>query len=162
MGMVCASPRFFLKIILLLTILAGSACAPSGGSDASAKASTLVIVSANGEHKFKVEVADDDAERRLGLMYREQLAPNAGMLFDFEEPRPVSMWMKNTLISLDMAFIDEDGVIRRIAAETTPRSLESIPSGAPVLAVLEVDGGTFERLGVKAGDKVRHPLFEHR
>ena len=92
---------------------------------------------------------------------RTELAENAGMLFDFEETQPVSMWMKNTLIPLDIAFIDKDGVIRRIAAETTPRSLESISSGAPVIAVLEVNGGVFERLGVEEGDRVRHPMFNN-
>jgi len=81
------------------------------------------------------------------------------MLFDFERDQPVSMWMKNTLIPLDMAFIAKDGVIKRIAENTTPRSLESIPSGEPVVAVLEVNGGTFARLGVRSGDTVRHPMF---
>ncbi len=121
---------------------------------------TVVISSASGEHRFKIELADDNEERRVGLMYREELAAGAGMLFDFGEPQPVSMWMKNTLIPLDMAFIDETGVIQRIAANTTPRSLESIASGAPVTAVLEVNGGVFEQLGVKPGDRVKHPIFK--
>ena len=87
------------------------------------------------------------------------MAPDAGMLFDFGEPQPLAMWMKNTLIPLDLAFIDKDGVIRRITANATPRSLESLPSGSPVIAVLEVNGGVFEKLGIKAGDKVRHKMF---
>ncbi len=139
-----------LKVICLC--LVATACAQSDH--------VAVISSSTGEHKIKVEIADDDEERRVGLMYREELAPGTGMLFDFGETRPVSMWMKNTLIPLDMAFIDKSGVIRRIAENTTPRSLESIPSGTPVSAVLEVNAGVFERLGVKPGDKVKHRIFE--
>ncbi len=120
----------------------------------------LIILTKTAEHTFTVEFADTDEARRLGLMFRTELSDDAGMLFDFGDPRPVSMWMKNTLLSLDMAFIDEKGVIRRIASNTTPRSLESIASGVPVVAVLEVNGGTLERLGIKAGDRVQHRLFE--
>lgn len=151
-----------LRIILaLMMLLSGVACAgPDNGGRRNARADTLVIYTDTGEHRFNIELADDDEERRLGLMYRTELADDAGMLFDFGDPQPVSMWMKNTLISLDMAFIDEEGVIRRIAARTTPRSLESIHSGANVIAVLEVNGGVFERLGVEEGDKVAHPIFQ--
>jgi len=151
----------FKSIALLLTIFAAAACARSDNLNAaSGKAvSKLVIESASGEHIFKVELVNTQETRRLGLMYRTELAPNAGMLFDFEEPQPVSIWMKNTLISLDIAFIDETGIIKRITADATPRSLESMPSGADVLSVLEVNGGTFASLGIKEGDRVRHPLF---
>ncbi|GJL94590.1 MAG: hypothetical protein DHS20C05_09950 [Hyphococcus sp.] len=152
------------NFILLLTIVTSAACAQSDGlANRSSKAADKVtIVSETGEHQFTVEIADDDPTRQLGLMYRESMAEDAGMLFDFEQTRPVAMWMKNTLISLDMAFIDEEGVILTIAAETTPRSLESIPSGPPVLAVLEVNAGIFEELGVKPGDKVLHPIFDRK
>ena len=148
----------FLKVAAAL--LFAGACAENGVLARANAEDVLVVVSDTGEHRFVVELADDDEERRVGLMHRTELAENAGMLFDFEETQPVSMWMKNTLISLDMAFIDKDGVIRRIAAETTPRSLESISSGVPVIAVLEVNGGLFERLGVEEGDRVRHPMFD--
>ena len=152
------SPRIILVLIMLLF---GAACAgPDNNGRRNAAADTLVIYADSGKHRFTIELADDDEERRLGLMYRTELADDAGMLFDFGDPQPVSMWMKNTLIPLDMAFIDEQGVIRRIAANTTPRSLESIPSGANVIAVLEVNGGLFERLGVEEGDKVAHPIFQ--
>ena len=146
---------------LLLTIFAAAACARSDNLNAASDkaVSKLVIESASGEHIFKVELVNTPETRRLGLMYRTELAPDAGMLFDFEEPQPVSIWMKNTLMSLDIAFIDEHGVIKRITADATPRSLESMPSGADVLSVLEVNGGTFASLGIKAGDRVRHPLF---
>lgn len=141
--------------------LSAGACAQSDQSARGGARDDLVIIETDeGSLRFTVELADSDEERRVGLMFREQLAADAGMLFDFGDPQPVSMWMKNTLIPLDMAFIDEDGVIRRIAAETTPRSLASISSGAPVVAVLEVNGGAFAALGVEEGDVVRHPMFD--
>ena len=145
-----------MRIIAALALLAVAAC-----SDSNADESRLVIETRSGAHEFSVELADDEEELRTGLMYRNSLGPDAGMLFDFgPAPRPVSMWMKNTLIPLDMAFIAESGRIARIVAMTTPQSLTSIPSGEDVVAVLEVRGGRFAELGVKEGDIVRHPWFE--
>ena len=140
----------------------GASCARDGATAAQAAAAenVLTIVSGDREHRFRIELAKSDEERSQGLMFRTELADDAGMLFDFgPEPRPVSMWMKNTLIPLDMAFIAEGGRIARIAAMTTPRSLTSVPSGEDVIAVLEVRGGRFGELGVKEGDVVRHPMF---
>lgn len=143
---------------LLAALLGATACAPNHGR--SAPTDKLVVRSASGEHEFTVEIADTDEEREIGLMYRTSMPENAGMLFDFRhDVREHSMWMKNTLIPLDMAFIAADGRIVRIAAMTTPRSLSSISSGAPVAAVLEVNGGRLATLGVKEGDLVRHPVF---
>jgi len=157
---------YFVRVLTCIKIFClcfvATACAQgdrAAGFGAAAN-DIAVISSASGEHRFRVELADDNEERRVGLMYREELAAGTGMLFDFGDPQPISMWMKNTLIPLDMAFIDEHGVILRIAANTTPRSLESIASGSPATAVLEVNGGAFERLGVKPGDKVKHPIFK--
>ena len=122
--------------------------------------STLTIKTAAGErHRFAVELALTTPEHAQGLMFREQLADDAGMLFVYESERPVAMWMKNTLIPLDMLFIARDGTITSIAARTTPQSLEVIPSGQPVKAVLELNGGTSERLGIQPGDQVLHPLL---
>jgi uncharacterized membrane protein (UPF0127 family) len=84
------------------------------------------------------------------------------MLFDFARDSEVSMWMKNTLISLDMIFITRDGRIHRIAENTEPLSERIIPSGGPVRAVLEVIGGTARKLGLAAGDRVAHPMFSAR
>jgi hypothetical protein len=95
-------------------------------------------------------------------MHRTSLAENSGMLFDFRPRNEIqSMWMKNTLIPLDMAFIGADGRIVKIAEMTTPRSLQSIRSEAPAVAVLEVNGGKLSALGVKPGDLVRHPIFDN-
>ncbi len=147
-----------LVIWLIAAFASAASCAPKG--DRQAGLGEVFISTSTGEHRFQVEIADTDEERTLGLMYRTEMADNAGMIFDFtHDVREHSMWMKNTLIPLDMAFIGGDGRIVRIAAETTPRSLTSIRSGAPVAAVLEVKGGRFEALGVQEGDIVRHPLF---
>lgn len=105
-------------------------------------------------HAFQVEIAATDAERAKGLMFRRELAVNAGMLFDFATPQPVTMWMKNTLLPLDMLFVAEDGRVVNIAERTVPGSLAAIPSDEPVRFVIEVNGGTASRLRLKAGDRV--------
>ncbi len=142
------------------TLATGASCARDVAPAASIDERVLTIASSDAEHRFNVEVVRTDEERAQGLMFRTELADDAGMLFDFgPEPRPVSMWMKNTLIPLDIVFIAEGGRIARIAAMTTPRSLTSIPSGEDVIAVLEVRGGRLGELGVKEGDMIRHPWF---
>ncbi len=120
----------------------------------------LSIVTQGGQKQsFQVEVARNDADRAQGLMFRRSMAPDRGMLFDFGRVEPVSMWMQNTYLSLDMLFIRQDGTIARVAANTEPLSTRTIPSGEPVLAVLELNAGTTAKLGIKAGDRVEHPLF---
>ncbi len=124
--------------------------------------STLEIVSTSGVHAFNVELATTEPERERGLMFRKELPQGQGMLFDFFTNQPVSFWMHNTYIPLDMIFIRSDGVIMRIAENTKPMSDDLVPSGAPVRAVLEVIGGTARELGIKAGDKVINPIFGQR
>ena len=119
----------------------------------------LTIVSGSARHAFQVEVARNDADRAQGLMYRRNLAPDRGMLFDFGRVQPISMWMQNTYIPLDMLFIRPDGTIARVAENAEPLSTRTIPSGEPVLAVLEVPGGTAARLKLKPGDRIEHALF---
>ena len=114
----------------------------------------LKIVSGSRSHDFTVEVAATADEQSRGLMFRETLAPNAGMVFPFRVPRPASFWMMNTLIPLDMIFIRADGTIARIAANTVPHSLEPVGVGEPVAAVLEIAGGRAAALGIKEGDVV--------
>ena len=124
-----------------------------------AEEQTLEIVTKNGVHVFSVELAATDADRMKGLMFRKELPEGKGMLFDFQQDRDVSMWMRNTLIPLDMLFINADGSIRRIAENTEPLSERTIPSGGPVRGVLEVIGGTTRKLGIAPGDRVAHPVF---
>jgi len=123
---------------------------------------TLEIASKTGVHVFSVEVVDNDADRAKGLMFRKELPEGKGMLFDFKREQEVSFWMENTYIPLDMLFIRSDGRILRIAENTEPLSTRMIPSGGPVLAVLEVIGGTARKLGLAPGDRVAHPIFKPR
>jgi uncharacterized membrane protein (UPF0127 family) len=117
-----------------------------------------VIETANGPHRFAIEIADTPEERAQGLMFRETMAADAGMLFDYGfDQQGVAFWMKNTPLPLDMIFIRSDGTITQIAADTTPFSLEPVPSALPVRFVLEVNAGTAKRLGLKPGDRLRHP-----
>src|SRR5919107_979425 len=121
----------------------------------------LAIVTQGGQrHSFQVEVARNDADRAQGLMYRRSMPADRGMLFDFGKVEPVAMWMQNTYIPLDMLFIRPTGVSARLAADTEPLSTRTIPSGEPVLSVLELNAGTAARLGIKPGDKLEHPLFK--
>ena len=120
---------------------------------------TLEIASKTGVHIFAVEIADTDAQREKGLMFRKNLPDGQGMLFDFKREQDVSFWMQNTYIPLDMIFIRGDGSILRIVENAEPLSTRLIPSGGPVLAVLEVIGGTAHRLGIAPGDRVAHPIF---
>ncbi|MCE2510638.1 MAG: DUF192 domain-containing protein [Alphaproteobacteria bacterium] len=152
-----------LAIGLTLLLLVGCGFAPglaSPGPMETLEREPLSLVTAAASHPFQVEVADTDEERARGLMYRESLAPDHGMLFDFERPTTqAAMWMKNTLISLDMLFLGPEGRIVLIAADTTPGSLEPIGTRRPVRAVLELLGGTAARLGVRVGDRVEHRIF---
>jgi hypothetical protein len=118
------------------------------------------IETAEDRFEFQVEVAATPAQRSRGLMFRDHLAADRGMLFDFERPQPVTMWMRNTLISLDMLFVRDDGRISRIVAETEPLSDRTIGSGEPVRAVLELRGGRAAELGIRPGDRLVHPMFE--
>ncbi len=133
---------------------------PASGGE-TAQVESLEIVTASGVMPFSVEVMRTDEELQRGLMFRKDLPEGRGMLFDFRPERPVAMWMKNTLIPLDMIFIQADGRILRIAENTEVQSEKIIPSGGPVRGVLEVIAGTAKKLGIKPGDRVAHPLFDH-
>ncbi len=138
-------------------LAAGSACGQA--DDVKFERSSLVIVTAAREIKFDVDMATTEAQREHGLMYRKQLGAYEGMLFDFFREQPVSFWMKNTLIPLDMVFIAADGTVRHVHSNATPMSTDTISSEAAVRAVLEINGGTARLLGIKPGDKVKHPIF---
>jgi uncharacterized membrane protein (UPF0127 family) len=119
----------------------------------------LEIVTKTGVHVFSVEMATTEQEKETGLMYRKELADGKGMLFDFSPEQEVSMWMKNTYISLDMIFIRADGRILKIAENTEPMSTRIIPSNGLAKGVLEVIAGTAQKYGIQPGDRVGHPLF---
>lgn len=119
----------------------------------------LTIVTDAGDIEMSVLFADTDPERARGLMFREELADDAGMLFDFETVRPVSMWMRNTLIPLDIIFLSEEGVIVKIIGNARPHSLRQLLSDFPVRAVLEVRGGLTAEREITPGDRVEHAMF---
>jgi uncharacterized protein len=119
----------------------------------------LIIETAGGPVEFIAEIADTPDSRQRGMMFRESMAPDAAMLFDFEVEQPVAIWMANTLISLDIIFVRADGTIAKIIAHAQPLSRRSLPSDFPVLGVIEIAGGRAGELGIAPGDLVRHPLF---
>ncbi len=160
------------RLITILTLLLALLAVPGPGSSPSPaqaqSAGRLVtfekndisIETAAGErHAFEVEVAVTSDQRAQGLMFRRTMAAEAGMLFLFGGSAPRAMWMKNTLIPLDMLFIDEAGKIVRIEERTVPHSLRAIVSGQPASAVLELNAGTASRLVIEPGDRVLHPAF---
>ncbi len=130
-----------------------------GHGASAAETEPLEIVTKSGVQMFAVEMARTEEQKTTGLMYRKELADGRGMLFDFSPEQPISMWMKNTFIPLDMIFIRADGRILRIAENTEPQSTKIIASGGPAKGVLEVIGGTARKYGIAAGDRVAHPLF---
>jgi uncharacterized protein len=142
----------------LLALLLLMAAAPS--AEAKMRRETLTLVTAAGERKIDIEVAETMEEKALGLMFRTTLADTAGMLFPYGSPQELTMWMRNTYIPLDMVFIRADGVVHRIEVRTTPLSEKVIASEGNVTAVLELAGGASERLGLKPGDRVLHSHFK--
>ena len=138
----------------LVVVVAFAGAARSDGLEA------LQIVTATGTHDFQVEIARDEASRARGLMDRRFMPANHGMLFEFEREAPEAFWMKDTYIPLDMIFISRAGVVTNIAANAEPLSERAIPSGPPCMAVLELNGGAAARIGLKVGDRVRHPFFK--
>lgn len=145
-----------LGLILLLLC----AAAPAAAQAIFGTGRLSIETAAGKTHDFQVEIAETPEQRAQGLMFRREMAADAGMLFLFGGSQERAMWMKNTLIPLDMLFIDEKGKIVRIAERTVPYSTRAITSGGPVAAVLELNAGTASRLAIKPGDRVRHPAFE--
>lgn len=143
-----------MRVLLYLAIV--FAVAPAF---AAAKTERLVVETSAGVRVFDVEVVREEKERNRGLMYRKKLADTGGMLFDYDPPQDVAFWMKNTYIPLDIIFIDASGRIITIAAETTPLSLDRIPSNGLARGVLEIKGGLAAKRGIKVGDRVRHAIF---
>ncbi|HTZ79605.1 MAG TPA: DUF192 domain-containing protein [Stellaceae bacterium] len=149
--------RRVLAAVLLLA-LTGLA-SPARADLATFAKSKVVVETASGKYPFNVELALSQPQMMQGLMYRQSLAPDAGMLFDYGAPQPVAFWMKNTLIPLDMIFIGADGKVVDFHERAVPLSLDTIESKVPARAVLEVNGGTIARIGLKVGDTVHHAFF---
>jgi uncharacterized membrane protein (UPF0127 family) len=161
--------RLFFCSIVMLAMLAGGLQAQGlrphepfdPAKSQTLATSTLVIQSGTQSHRFVVELADTDKQRNIGLMHRNALAADHGMLFNFHREQVTRFWMRNTFIPLDMIFISARGEIVAIAENTTPHSDTPVGPSAPIGAVLEVPGGTSARLGLKAGDIVHHRIFRN-
>ncbi len=149
-----------MTILRLLALILFAALAPAicvaGASESPTK---LSVVTASGTHDFTVEVMRSRVELEKGLMFRREMAPDKGMLFDFGTAQDVSMWMKNTYLALDMLFIGGDGRIVSVKENAAPMSEDIISSGGPITGVLEINAGTAKRLSIRPGDLVRHPMF---
>lgn len=142
--------------ILVFLILGVAATVVAQNSFAQALAQ-ITLNASTGTYTFAVEVMRTPEERSVGLMHRQHMDTDKGMLFDFGDTRPVRMWMKNTLIPLDMIFISEAGTIAGIAHDTVPMSTEILSSPKPVRYVLELNAGTSRKLGFNVGDRVQLP-----
>lgn len=153
-----ALSAFSACLVWMLVALAPSAALAQAAAPGAPE--QLTIVSGDKRHVFQVEVMRTPDQRARGLMHRNYMPADRGMLFDFARNEPVAMWMQNTYITLDMLFIRADGTIARIAERTEPLSTRTIPSGEPVLSVLEINGGISDKLGIKPGDRIEHALFK--
>jgi uncharacterized membrane protein (UPF0127 family) len=116
-----------------------------------------VFHTSKGDFAFNVEIADTEASRERGLMFRTSLAPDAGMLFDYHTEQQASFWMQNTLIPLDMIFISADGIVKTIHVNARPMDTTAIPSEVPIRFVMEIAGGRSQEIGLKVGDRFEHP-----
>lgn len=158
--------KAFLCCISLAALPSPSALADSASErqlDRAFRRSALQIATPDARlHKFKVWIADDAERRARGLMFVEQLDADAGMLFIYPQAQPISMWMKNTHIPLDMLFVGPDGRIEHVVENTKPMSLDAIDSQAAVLGVVELNAGVAARLKIRPGARVIHPAFAAR
>jgi uncharacterized membrane protein (UPF0127 family) len=149
------TPRPIYALCLLALLLPGTGAAAPPSSDAYPR-TAMEIRGASGRQWFNVVIADTAARQELGLMYVRSLPSDAGMLFPQKEPQLMSMWMKNTLIPLDMLFIDARGRISCLVEKAKPQSLDILSCNKPVKAVLEINGGEAQKRGIRVGDRVTH------
>ncbi|WP_181705432.1 DUF192 domain-containing protein [Chthonobacter rhizosphaerae] len=156
------SSRFLLALHLSLAPALGAVTLLGWPASVMAEAETspLVVETAGGRHSYSVELARTTVERARGLMYRKSLPEDRGMLFDMERAGPTSFWMRNTFVSLDIIFIGADGRVLNVARATTPLSDDSVTSEGDARFVLELVAGQADSIGLKPGDRVRHPLID--
>jgi uncharacterized membrane protein (UPF0127 family) len=152
------------RIVLLLIALApfaarGQPVNPTEPQPELPKEKLVIVTRDGARHEFNVEMAQTPDQVTVGLMFRPSVPTDGGMLFDWGTPRASQMWMRNTIASLDMVFINADGTIRSIAEKTVPQSLAVIDSRGPVRATLELAAGTTAALNIRVGDKVQQRIF---
>jgi uncharacterized membrane protein (UPF0127 family) len=146
--------------IVRVTVAAVLACLASAAAAESCREDVAMLRSDAGTARFRIEVADDKEERAQGLMNRETMSMSAGMLFIYPEPQPVGFWMKNTLIPLDMIFMDETGTVKNVHHEAQPLDESPIFGGQEILAVLEINGGLARKIGISEGWTMRHTAID--
>lgn len=153
--------QWFAYLVFVAALLGGSfaVSAQEEPMRVPVDAQALKIQTASGEKSFGLEIADTDQKRSAGLMYRKDFPADRAMIFVFGEERPVMMWMANTPLPLDMLFVRNDGSIARVAENTVPFSKDIVASGEPVAFVIEVNAGIAAKLGIKAGDTVKHRII---
>lgn len=153
--------QWFAYLVFVAALLGGSfaVSAQEEPMRVPVDAQALKIQTASGEKNFGLEIADTDQKRSAGLMYRKDFPADRAMIFVFGEERPVMMWMANTPLPLDMLFVRNDGSIARVAENTVPFSKDIVASGQPVAFVIEVNAGIAAKLGIKAGDTVKHRII---
>lgn len=152
----CRGHRGYLGLTAALTLFL---CVLGSAAPAACSADSITLRGDWGQARVSVEVADTPEARARGLMFVEEMPTLAGMLFVYPEPQPVSFWMRNTLIPLDMLFFDETGRLTRLHANARPGDETAIPGGDAVQFVLEINGGLAARLGIAEGDVMRHPAI---
>jgi uncharacterized protein len=143
-----------------LGLAAALALALAGSAAAECSMGSVDLRGPAGQARFTVELADSAEERARGLMFRDSMPASSGMLFLYPAPQPASFWMKNTLIPLDMIFADRTGVVTHVHSMAVPGDLTAIDGGRDVLAVLEINGGLAEKLGIAPGAQLRHPALD--
>lgn len=153
--------RILISIAVAFTLFAGSAFAQTSKNDVVdfGEPKPLTIVTEDGTHDFLVEEAKTLDQQARGMMFRETMNANTGMIFEFAEPKVATIWMKNTSIPLDILFVRSNGKILKIEHSHQPYTLRSASSEAIVAAVVELKGGESKARGIRPGDTVRHPFF---
>lgn len=156
---------FSLRLLALAAAVSLGGCGPEADSRKASPGAvgTLTLVTETGRHPISIEVADTDEKKQIGLMFRTELADAHGMLFPYDRPHEITMWMKNTYISLDMVFIGGDGTVVRVARRTEPHSEDIVSSQGPALGVLELKAGAADHYAIVAGkSRIEHPHFTAR
>ena len=150
---------YLLILAIALSVAMNFAAIPTLAQSQKLETEQLTITTSRGDFEFLVEIADEPEERTIGLMNRDHMENRSGMLFVFDRERVIQMWMKNTLIPLDMVFTSADGTVVTVAENTVPHSLDIVSSLMPVTHVLELNGGMAAFIGLKRGDKLNHAAF---
>ncbi len=143
-----------LAAVSLRTPAAHAQSGGAGGTPQTLPQETVQVVTRKGPVTFHVMVAQTEAQREMGLMFRRDMAADQGMIFDFPDVAQRAFWMRNTLLPLDILFIDPDGRILNIAAQAVPMDETPLPSDGPARTVLEINGGLAAKLGIRPGDQV--------